>query len=364
MVQTILRFLLFAALLFCLPLIGAWLTNGSVSAYLEFPPKTYPRQTEPFSWVMFLLIALVIALSVVPFLLRVFQFRTFRRPLAATRSFPWWGWLGLAWLIIAWILAWNRFPWFERWQEFTFTPLWLAYVIVINALSYQRTGRCMMLHQTIRLFLLFPLSAVFWWSFEYLNRFVENWYYVEISDFGPWEYFIFGTLPYSTVLPAVLGTAEWLKSFPQLSSGLDSFWHLGIKHQTALVWLMLVTGCAGLSVMSVWPDYLYTLIWIAPLLLITGLQGITNHETPLLAALTTGNWQTVWVLALAALVCGFLWELWNFNSQAHWVYAVPYVQRFHLFEMPLLGYAGYLPFGITCGAIANLVMPDHAASAT
>ena len=30
--------------------------------------------------------------------------------------------------------------------------------------------------------------------------------------------------------------------------------------------------------------------------------------------------------------------------------------RFRIFEMPLLGYAGYLPFGIECAAIAALVL--------
>jgi hypothetical protein len=30
------------------------------------------------------------------------------------------------------------------------------------------------------------------------------------------------------------------------------------------------------------------------------------------------------------------------------------VDRFRIFEMPLLGYAGYLPFGIECAAIAAL----------
>jgi hypothetical protein len=34
---------------------------------------------------------------------------------------------------------------------------------------------------------------------------------------------------------------------------------------------------------------------------------------------------------------------------------VPFVQRFHVFEMPLLGYAGYLPFGVTCALAADLV---------
>lgn len=36
---------------------------------------------------------------------------------------------------------------------------------------------------------------------------------------------------------------------------------------------------------------------------------------------------------------------------------MPYVQRFHLFEMPALGYAGYLPFGLQCLAAASLVAP-------
>ncbi len=68
-----------------------------------------------------------------------------------------------------------------------------------------------------------------------------------------------------------------------------------------------------------------------------------------------GNWQHLWLAALAALVCGFFWEMWNYFSLAHWTYAVPFVQRFHLFEMPLLGYAGYLPFGAVCVVVALLV---------
>jgi hypothetical protein len=58
--------------------------------------------------------------------------------------------------------------------------------------------------------------------------------------------------------------------------------------------------------------------------------------------------------ALAALVCGFFWELWNFGSLARWHYSIPYVQRFHVFEMPLLGYAGYLPFGVTCALVMDV----------
>ncbi len=47
--------------------------------------------------------------------------------------------------------------------------------------------------------------------------------------------------------------------------------------------------------------------------------------------------------------------MWNYNSLAHWEYSVPFVQRFHVFEMPVLGFAGYLPFGLECAAVAGLL---------
>ena len=38
------------------------------------------------------------------------------------------------------------------------------------------------------------------------------------------------------------------------------------------------------------------------------------------------------------------------DNPAFWVYSIPYVNVHHLFEMPLLGYLGYLPFGVYCYA--------------
>jgi len=57
-------------------------------------------------------------------------------------------------------------------------------------------------------------------------------------------------------------------------------------------------------------------------------------------------------LSLAAVICGGFWEMWNMYSLARWVYDVPYVGRFYVFEMPLLGFAGYGPFGWECAAVA------------
>jgi len=48
------------------------------------------------------------------------------------------------------------------------------------------------------------------------------------------------------------------------------------------------------------------------------------------------------------LLCGVLWESWNFWSDAKWVYSVPLVDFWHVFEMPLLGYLGFMPFALEC----------------
>jgi hypothetical protein len=54
--------------------------------------------------------------------------------------------------------------------------------------------------------------------------------------------------------------------------------------------------------------------------------------------------------------------MWNFYSLAKWVYHVPFVQRFHVFEMPILGYAGYLPFGLECSVVAEMVLKEKGLS--
>jgi hypothetical protein len=76
----------------------------------------------------------------------------------------------------------------------------------------------------------------------------------------------------------------------------------------------------------------------------------------MLADACRGDWSGIAAAALAGLVCGFFWEMWNYDSLARWHYAVPFVDRFHLFAMPLLGYAGYLPFGLTCVLIGDALL--------
>jgi hypothetical protein len=51
----------------------------------------------------------------------------------------------------------------------------------------------------------------------------------------------------------------------------------------------------------------------------------------------------------------FFWEMWNFFSYPKWIYHVPWVSYLYIFEMPLLGYGGYLPFALELYAMYHLV---------
>ena len=71
-----------------------------------------------------------------------------------------------------------------------------------------------------------------------------------------------------------------------------------------------------------------------------------------------GDWRTVISLSLGALVCGLFWEMWNYYSFPKWFYHIPQLGFWHIFEMPLLGYGGYVPFALELYALKNFLWPD------
>ena len=342
-----------ATMLLGLPMLGIALAGYPVGRYLAFPPESRYVRHLPFSWGAFAGYTAFIAAAIFPFVFRWVRKSGGGRRRAPRRPFPWWGWLALAAGGVFWTLAWTRFPWFARFQPHTFAPLWLAYIVGINALTYRRTGRCMMIDRTGFFLLLFPASAAFWWFFEYLNRFVQNWYYTG-ARYGPLAYFLLATLSFATVLPAVSGTREWLLTSDRLMRPFARAWPLRFSRPGAAARAVLGLSGMGLLGVGLAPNLLFPLLWVSPLLIVVSLQ-VLMCEKHIFSDLSNGDWRTAVSAALAALVCGFFWEMWNFYSLARWEYAVPLVHRFPLFEMPLLGYAGYLPFGLECAVMTAML---------
>ena len=348
------KFIILAGMLLGLPLFGVFLAGNPISRYLEFPPKTQYVGHAPFSWIAFVAFVLIILALVVPFIVKALRADpNHGKAICSRKTFPWWGWLGVLTGVISWILAWSRFSWFAEFQPHTFTPLWFSFILVINAWSYQQSGRCLMTDRPGFFLLLFPMSGAFWWFFEYLNRFVQNWYYIG-PDFSSQEYFWYATLPFSTVLPAVLSTRQWLLSTLWVHQPYGNFNAFTLNQPRLIATGVLVISGMGLSGIGVWPNYLFPLLWVSPLLIIVSLQILLGEQT-IIDEIRAGDWRIAVSSALAALICGVFWEMWNYFSLAKWEYSIPFVHRFQIFEMPILGYAGYLPFGLECTVVGGML---------
>jgi hypothetical protein len=257
-------------------------------------------------------------------------------------------WLGLILLTICWPLNW-KLPGVRT--AFLFFPLWLGYILAIDWLVQLRTGSSIWLRSRKQFLLLFVASAPVWWLFELINWRTGNWEYLGADVFSPFEYHLLCTICFSVVMPAVFETAELAGSFRWLQR---SAFGPRIASGPSLNVTLLLTGLSMLAALLVWPKYFYPFTWIS-LVLILEPGNLWLGRQSLLATLQRGDWRKVLSLGLGALICGFFWELWNYYSFPKWVYHTPGADFLHIFEMPLPGYAGYIPFALELESLKNFL---------
>lgn len=344
------------AVLLGAPLVGVLLKGESLAGYLRIPPATMEPGISSFSWIIFILVSLFIIVTTIPFWRRLPRKNRHLKKAHAKKypkPFPAWGIIAAVAVVCFWILAWSRFSWFEPFQRYTFFPLWFSFITLINALAVRFIGNSLLTSRPLYFGLLFPVSAIFWWVFEYLNRFVQNWYYVGVSELGGGQYFAEATLAFSTVLPAVMSVHFVLLHTNWFAAGYSDFPSMPRVTRKSLWGGIGVASIFALVLIGWKPNLTFPLVWILPGLLWITYQQWNGYLNPMLRDIAMGDWTLVWTSACAALICGFFWELWNLHSLAKWIYTIPAVDRFHLFEMPLLGYAGYLPFGVICYLVSQ-----------
>lgn len=362
--KRILHYLILAAVLLGVPYLCCRLGGSAeiLDGLSQFPPRTedwgfHPEKLwnvrRPFNWWWFSGMCVFTAACLFPLVRRGLRSLRFGGACQSSQGarFPWFGWAGLAILGAAWVLAWTRFGWFRPFQPHTYFPLWFGLILILNALTVKRSGHSPLTDHPLVYALTFPASSLFWWFFEYLNRYVWNWYYLGVADMSATEYTLYATLCFSTVLPGVMAMAEFLGTFRFFDDrhyeGMS--WRPDVRSPVSGI-VLFVLAATGLSGIVFFPDYAYPLLWISPLMVFVLVQ-ILLREPCVLDRLVKGSWGLVFRYEIAALCCGFCWETWNYWSYAKWVYAVPWVHGFQVWEMPLIGFAGYLPFGVECAAV-------------
>jgi hypothetical protein len=110
----------------------------------------------------------------------------------------------------------------------------------------------------------------------------------------------------------------------------------------------VVVGAVMLIWPIVWPSpYLAAPVWLGFILLLDPLNRRLGAES-LLGDLRNGRYERLVNLTFAGFICGGLWEFWNYWARAKWIYDVPIMQNWKIFEMPVPGYLGFPAFALEC----------------
>lgn len=273
----------------------------------------------------------------------------------ATRPFlsrvPLYAWGGAALNLAAWVSSWGRVgPW-----RYTFFALWFGFILVLDGLNVARSGTSPLRRGALAFAGLFLCSIPFWWVFEWLNTPVQNWHYVLDQPYSALVFFLIASLNFSTVLPAVMEIAELYASIPALRPRLTPP-APGPRVPTRWAAALLGIGLLSIALPFLFPRYAFGLIWLCLVFLLDPINNLARRKSTL-GHLLARDWRFLVILPLAGLTCGFFWEMWNFFALPKWYYTVPFVDAApHLFEMPLPGYLGYLPFALELFAMYQILL--------
>jgi len=263
-------------------------------------------------------------------------------------KFPLHGWLGLSLIVLFWILNWTLPGARTQWGFF---PLWVGYCLGMDGLVFARTGTSLLTRSWRKYIGLFLISAPVWWIFEVLNIRTQNWTYGGAEIFTPVQYAFWTTLSFTTVIPAVFGSAEFFASFDFVKR-LQRGPVIGTDKRTTLTFFIL--GWLMLALMLIWPKIFFLFIWLSLYFILEPINVWLGNRS--LAQWTQkGDWRPVIALWLGVLLTAFFWEMWNYYSHPKWIYHVAWGNWLHIFEMPLLGYGGYLPFALELYALVHLI---------
>ena len=259
-----------------------------------------------------------------------------------TRPFPAYGWIALAALAAAELLM---FRGVEP-VAIYFTPVvWTAYLFIADAAVLAIRGKSRAHDEPLGFARVALLSIPLWLIFEAYNLRLANWTYVGLTV--PLPARVFGyAWSFATITPGIFVTADLIESF--------GWWRRPARPvllTAAAGKISMALGAGLLAAPLLLPrpaaSYLFACVWVGFIFLLDPINY--RLGLPSLAGdLTEGRQGRLFSLLAAGWVCGWLWEFWNYWAAAKWHYIFPIWQDKKIFEMPVPGYLGFLPFALEC----------------
>ncbi len=260
------------------------------------------------------------------------------------------GYVGLLIVIAAEVLLFNGNRFVGGW----FTPIvWTGYILFVDAIVHKLKGRSLLVDERTELLIVLVISIAAWWLFEFYNapRFwrsdLELWWHYHNLEPNPYLRRVGYDWAFATIFPAMFLTAQlFAASVFAKQKQFRSF-----RFSRFTLYLIIILGAAGallpLLIISSW---FAPLVWLSFIFLLDPINYLRGWPS-IVGDLAKGDRRRLLSLLASGLICGLLWEFWNYWALSKWSYTVPYFGNVKIFEMPVLGYLGFSPFAVQCWVI-------------
>ncbi len=247
-------------------------------------------------------------------------------------------WYGIIGIIIVFLMQLNFIFKIEPFASWYFPIIWFGYILVIDALVYKIKKKSLITNHFPTFLGMVIISMLFWWVFEFANLSVGNWNYSGLGGLSSRN--LFGSISFSTVLPAFFETVELFLAVHLFDREI-----LRKKHKITkgLLYTMIILGIICFFAPFFLPTIAFPLVWLSFFLLLDPINYL-HGQPSIIGHLKDRKLKIPLSLLAAGITLGILWEFWNYWAIPKWTYHVPYVGFFKIFEMPILGYLGYFPF--------------------
>jgi hypothetical protein len=322
-----------------LPLLGALLAREPLGEYLRVPLTSRSFDALPLDREIFGATVLVLSAALLLVAFLAWPRGRGRRDLGAPKdgAFPAWGWAGT--LLAALAPLAGRGPW----SGFGLTLFLLGLTLLLNAETRGRTGSSLLSQRPWFFVSLFPAGMVLGWIFHYLNLFLQLWHYPAAAVTPAFAIDV--SLGYAVLLPALLSLRRWMASYAGLLDLLRHGRSIGGGDGGGEGWILITLSCIGLAGAGIWPDWIYPLTWVSPLLLATGMQRLRSKPT-LFSSARQGDWSRILLSALSALVLGVIALTWNRLAGPIWAFELSLIDHARVMGLAAPAYAGFLPLGL------------------
>jgi len=229
------------------------------------------------------------------------------------------------------------------------TPIaWTGYILFVDGVVWHRRGSSLLRDNRAEALFIAIAGIPMWVVFELYNKYtLHNWYYIGLPEVLLVRYAGYAWA-FATISLGLIETAELVGSMrdrraPPYRRDLPPRVPLGIEG-----WTSVLLGALLLLIPIVYPStWLAAPVWLGFIFLLDPLNGAVGAES-IRGDLRERHRGRLINLLAAGLICGFLWEFWNFWARARWIYNVPVPPHVKIFEMPIAGFAGFPPFAVEC----------------